>query len=137
MSALQDFIRSGVKRNLTKEQSKDSGLALLLILILLGYFTGNSVYYTLTIPVLLVVMIVPGWFWPFGIVWFTFSNLIGSVMSKILLSIIFFVVVLPVALLRKLFGIDNLKLTQFKKDKESVMYIRDHRFVRNDIEKPY
>jgi hypothetical protein len=137
MSAHQDFIRSSFKKDITKEQSKDSGLAILLILILLGYFTGNSFYFTLTLPVLLVIMITPGWFKPFGIIWFTFSYLIGSVMSKILLSIIFFIVVLPVAFIRKVFGIDNLKLTQFKKGNKSVMYIRDHRFLRSDIEKPY
>lgn len=137
MSASQSFISSGIKKDITKEQSKDSGLAILLILLLLGYFTENTIYFKITLPVILAIMIVPGWFRPFGIFWFTFSHLIGIVMSKILLSVIFFVVVVPVAFMRKLFGIDSLQLRQFGKSNESVMYVRDHRFLRKDIEKPY
>lgn len=137
MTALPDYFKFSIKSDISKEQCKDSGLALLLILLLLGYFTENQVYFKLTLPVLLITMIAPVLLKPLGIFWFTFSDLLGSLMSRIILSVIFFAVLLPVAYIRRLFGIDNLKLTQFKKGKESVMSVRDYKFLKADIEKPY
>ena len=58
-------------------------------------------------------------------------------MSKILLSILFFGLVTPIGLLRRLFRKDSLKLRAFKAGEESVMLVRNHTFVRSDIEKPY
>lgn len=123
--------------SISREQSKDTGLAMILILLLAGLFTGNPVLFKLAIPVVLLVMIAPGWFFPLAIVWFGLSHLIGTVMSQVLLALVYFIVVLPVALFRKLVGIDNLRLRQFRKGTSTVMHIRNHLFRAEDIEKPY
>lgn len=137
MLTLSGYLKKHLKSNITKEQCKDTGLALLLVFLLLGYFTQNAIYYGISIPVILVVMIWPGLLKPVGIFWFSFSSLLGSVMSRIILTIIFYAVVVPVGYFRKLAGIDNLKLNQFRKSKESVMLVRDHLYDHTDIEKPY
>ncbi|MFH1119570.1 MAG: SxtJ family membrane protein [Bacteroidota bacterium] len=123
--------------SISREQSKDTGLALMLILLLAGFFTENQLFYRLAIPVLLLVMMVPGWFYPLAVIWFGFSHLTGTFMSWILLTLVFFIVVLPVAAFRKLSGIDNLKLKQFRKGSATVMHIRNHVFLSTDIDKPY
>ncbi|MBK6346054.1 MAG: hypothetical protein IPN08_03795 [Bacteroidales bacterium] len=123
--------------SISREQSKDTGLAMILILLLAGLFTGNPVLFKLAIPVVLLVMIAPGWFFPLAVVWFGLSHLIGTVMSQVLLALVYFIVVLPVALFRKLVGIDNLRLRQFRKGTSTVMHIRNHLFRAEDIEKPY
>ncbi|HPG33989.1 MAG: hypothetical protein H6541_01445 [Lentimicrobiaceae bacterium] len=123
--------------NITKEQSKDTGLAMMLILLLAGFLTGNILFYKLSLPVLLVVMIFPGWFYPLAIVWFGFSHLLGTFMSQLILSVVFTFIVVPVALVRRAFGYDSLKLRQFKKGTGTVMKIRNHLFAASDIEKPY
>ena len=61
----------------------------------------------------------------------------GTVMSKILLSILFFGILTPIGFLRRLFGKDSLKLRAFKASDESVMLVRNHLFVGRDITKPY
>ncbi len=58
-------------------------------------------------------------------------------MSKILLSILFFGLVTPIGLIRRLLGKDSLKLNAFKASQESAMLVKNHLFVGSDIEKPY
>lgn len=123
--------------SVTSEQSKDTGLALLLIFLLLGYFTGITTYYKIGMVVLVLVMIYPGFFNPLAKVWYSFSNLLGSIMSKIILTLTYFLIVIPIATIRKLAKIDNLKLNEFHKGTESVMIKREHVFNKSDIENPY
>jgi hypothetical protein len=49
------------------------------------------------------------------------------------MSIVFLVIVVPVGVFRKLMGIDNLKLRQFKKSRQSVMVTRDHQYEDADF----
>jgi hypothetical protein len=123
--------------SITKEQAKDSGMAIMLILMIIGFFTNNDLFYKIAIPVLLMNMIFPMFYYPFAILWFGLSNLLGTIVSKILLSIVFFIIVLPVALLRRMLGKDSLLLKKFKKSSESVMKTRNQTYVAADLEKPF
>jgi hypothetical protein len=123
--------------SISGEQSRDTGLAMVLIFLLLGYFTGNSLFYNLGIPLVLLIMIIPGCFYPFAIFWIGFSKLIGNLMSRIILIFVYFFIVLPVAIFRRLAGIDNLRLKQFKKDIKTTMHIRNHIYQPSDMEKPF
>jgi Saxitoxin biosynthesis operon protein SxtJ len=82
-------------------------------------------------------MIVPRIYAPLAVLWLGLSHVLGTVISKVLLSILFFCLVTPIGLLRRLFGKDSLKLREFKAGPESVMLVRSHLFVSQDIEKPY
>ena len=112
-------------------------MAVALILLLVGLFTGKVIFYQLAIPALVVNMIVPKIWYPFAVFWFGFSQLLGDVVSRVLLSAVFFVIVMPVGALRKLSGKDTLKLKQFKRSDASVMISRDHLYTRSDLEKPF
>ncbi len=61
----------------------------------------------------------------------------GAVVSKIMLSIVFFGVLTPIAMLRRLLGKDSLKLREFKQGKGSVMLERNHTFTGSDLQSPY
>ncbi|HLN52841.1 MAG TPA: SxtJ family membrane protein [Lentimicrobium sp.] len=137
MSQLSSESEGFFKEAISREQCKDTGLALILILSIIGYFTGNILFFKISIPVLVVTMTIPQWFHPLAVVWFAFSKLLGSIMSKIILTMVFYLIVVPVAFIRKLLKVDNLKLTQFHKSTESVMIERNHVYDRSDIENPY
>jgi len=124
-----------VKIKITKEQSKDTGMALLLILLLLGLFLENGIYFKIAIPVLIINMIFPMFFFPMAIVWLGFSRLLGTIMSRVILTLVFIILVIPVGLIRRLIGKDTLKLKQFKNGDESVMEVRNHLFSSDDLEK--
>jgi hypothetical protein len=124
-------------RKITKDQSRDTGMAMVLLLLIVfatrkreGYLIGAMVLHVLN-------MIVPQVYRPVAVLWLGLSDLLGSVVSKILLSIVFFAVVTPIGILRRLFGKDSLQLRAFKASKESVMLERNHTFIGSDLERPY
>jgi len=123
--------------SITKEQAKDSGMAIVLILLIIGLFTGDVIFFKIATGVLLLDMIFPMFFYPFAIFWFGLAALMGSIVSKVLLLVIYLIVVLPVALWRRLLGKDPLLLKEFKRNSESVMRSRNHFYEAADMEKPF
>jgi hypothetical protein len=131
-------------RNPTKEQCKDTGLAMVLILLIVAWIiygkdgritSKHLVIAAIAIHVLN--MIAPRLYhWP-AVVWFGFSHLLGTVMSKVILTIVFVLVVTPVAVIRRMMGKDALQLKAFKAGPASVMVERNHTFTAADISKPY
>lgn len=124
-------------KKITKDQSRDTGMAMVLLVLLLYIRTKRDGMLWAAIVLHVVNMIVPRIYAPIAVIWFGFSHVLGTVMSKVLLSILFFGVVTPIGMLRRLFGKDSLKLHAFRASGESVMSVRNHLFVGRDIEKPY
>jgi hypothetical protein len=122
---------------ITRDQAKDSGMAVVLILLLIGLLTNDIVYFKIAAGVLLMNMISPMVFYPFAIFWLGISGILGSIFSRIMLTVIYLIIVLPVALLRQLSGKDPLSLKRFKENNESVMRSRNHFFEASDLEKPF
>jgi hypothetical protein len=124
-------------KSVSKDQARDTGMAVVLVLLLVGAFMQNLDYTKVAIVALILTMTIPGVYKYLAIIWFGFSRLLGIFVSRIILTLVFFLVVTPVGLLRKLLGYDTLKLKEFKKNRQSVMQIRDITFNANDINKPY
>ncbi len=126
-----------LKRKITKDQSRDTGMAMVLLFLLI-FVSRKHPWLLYTAMILHVInMIVPKVFYPIAIFWLGFSDAMGAVMSKVLLSIVYFFVVTPIALLRRISGKDSLKLRVFKASQASVMVKRDHLFTARDMESPY
>lgn len=124
-------------RTISTKQATDTGMAAVLLLLLIGLFSDNNLYYKIAIPVLIMNMTFPMFYYPFAIIWLGLSQLLGTFVSKIILSIIYFILVIPVGVFRRLLGKDSLQLSEFKKGNKSVMQTRNHTFVSEDIENPY
>lgn len=122
---------------ITKKQASDAGMALVLIFLLIGLFSQKVIFFKIAIPILIINMIVPMFFYIFAIAWFGISHLLGTIVSKILLTIIYTILVIPFGLFRRLIGKDSLLLNRFKKDNKSVFRTRNYTFSSHDIEKPY
>lgn len=137
MSKLNTNKKGFFLKVVTKKQASDTGMAIVLILLLLGYFTKNILFYKIAIPVLIVNMSVPIFFYFFAIIWLGFSKLLGIITSNLVLSAIYFIVVLPMSLIRKLMGKDTLRLKEFKRNTKSVMLVRNYLFGPKDIERPF
>ena len=121
----------------TREQAKDTGMALVLISLIVFFVTREIRYATIGAGLLLLDMIAPALYKPAAKLWFGLSAVLGAVMSKVLLSIIFFLVLTPMGLMRRIGGKDPMRMRQFKKGEDSVFRVRDHAFVAADIEQPY
>jgi len=125
------------KQKMTKDQSRDTGMAMVLLALLFFIKTRRDGFLWGAIVLHVVNMIVPRIYTPVAVLWLGLAHLLGTVMSKVLLSILFFGLVTPIGVLRRLFGKDSLKLRAFKAGEESAMSVRNHLFVGRDIEKPY
>ncbi len=123
--------------DISKDQAKDTGMAIVLILLIFAGFLEQFLYVKIAILILLLDMIYPMLFKYFAVVWFGFSRLLGMVVSKVILTVIFYFVVTPIGLIRRILGYDSLKLKQYKVSTESVMIERDIEFSKEDIEKPF
>ena len=131
--------------NISNKQNIDAGMALILISLLMGVFFNNklgilsleNIYFKIASVLLLVNMIVPKTFYFFSVFWFAFSEIMGTIMSKVILTVIFYIIVLPIALIRQIFGVDNLFLKKYNENKKSVFKSRDTTFKSTDLHHPY
>ena len=125
------------KKKITVEQCKDSGLALVLICLICYQVWKTPILVLLAIIFLIVAMTYPLIFQPFARFWFALSTALGTVVSKVILSVLYFVLVLPVGLVRRALGKDAMRIKCWKKGNESVFRVREHRFEAKDLEHPY
>lgn len=123
--------------NISNSQAKDTGMAMVLICLIISIFTTSPNLTILGTFLLIINMVIPAVFKPVAIVWLGLSHLIGTVMSKIILSIIFYLMVTPIGVIRRYMGKDPLKLNLWKNSNASVFENRDKSFSAEDIETPY
>ena len=122
---------------ITRDQSRDTGMAVVLLLLLALMKWGRSELLVALVIVHVVNMVVPQVFRPVALVWLGLAHALGAVMSRVLLSIVFALVVTPIGLLRRALGQDSLRLREFKAGDRSVMVVRNHAFTAGDLDKPY
>ncbi len=120
MSANKNDSKPGFFSRPTKDQCKDAGLALILIGLLVLQIGKHAWMTPVLIVVTLLLMIQPKLCKPFAALWFGLSEVLGTVMSKVILTIVFFLVVTPIAFVRRVGGKDSLQLKKWKKESGSV-----------------
>ena len=125
------------KKKLTVENCKDSGLALVLISLICYQAWKLEMFILSAFIFLIVAMTYPLIFQPFARFWFALSTALGTVVSKIILTVLFFVIVLPIGMARRVLGKDSMKIKNWKKGDGSVFRQREHRFTAKDLEHPY
>jgi len=123
--------------DISKDQARDTGMAMTLLLLILCLFTGEEKIVTAAILVLVMTMTWPVFFKPMGVIWFGFSQILGNVVSRIFLAVLFYGIVTPVGILRRMAGKDSLGLKAWKGEEGSVFVHRDHLYTGKDLEKPY
>jgi len=119
------------------EQARDTGLALVLLLLLLMRVWKQDSLILLAIAVLILTMLWPGIFKLPARLWFGLAEIMGTISSKILLSLVFVLVLVPVAWARRMTGADPMKRRLWKKGRDSVFSKRSHDFSAQDLDNPY
>lgn len=126
-----------IKTRFLKKEHIDSGLALLLLTLLLALWLNPQIGIRIAIAELIVILIAPAVLYPFTFLWLNISELLGSIMSKVLLTLIFILFVCPVGMIRKAMGKDALLLRRFKKEEGSVFTKRGHSYTKSDFTAQY
>ena len=123
--------------SVTKKQSGEFGLVAILATLFLALYFKKNEYVVVAFVLTFITLVVPGLFYPFAVFWFGLSKILNAISSRIMMAIVFFLVLTPIALIRKLTGVDSLKIKEFKKNKQSVMIQRDHLYTGADLENTF
>ena len=121
----------------TPEQAKDTGMAMVLICLLLGYWGKFPKFLPVSLVLLILTMAWPNAFRPLAVLWFGVSHLLSRVMSRVILTLVFFLVVTPIGVIRRLCGADALQLKKWKQGRGSVFVVREGPVQGKDMENPY
>lgn len=121
----------------TPEQSRDTGMAMALICLLLAYFWELHRALPLGMALLVLTMARPQTFRPLAGVWFASSRMLGEVVSTVILSVLFFLLVTPIGLIRRLLGADTLQRKKWKQGAQSVFVVRSDVVQEKDLAHPY
>jgi hypothetical protein len=121
----------------TQAYTKDTGLVIVLILLLTAYWKGDLFFILLSIVTLVVAMTIPVVLKPAAVIWYYFSTALGNITNRIIFTIIFGVVLTPVGMIRRSLGYDPMKRKTWKNGSNSVFTERDHVFIPDDLNRPY
>jgi len=121
----------------TPEQARDTGMAMVLICLLLGYWGKFPKLLPVSLVLLILTMAWPKAFRPLAGLWFGLSHLLSSVVSRVILTVLFFLVVTPIGVIRRWAGADALQLKKWKQGRDSVFVVREGAIQAKDMTNPY
>ena len=124
-------------QTITHRQTVDTGMALTLVALLLGLFTEWMGWYRVALGLLLVTMAFPVVWKPAAVGWFGLAEGLSAVSSRIILTLLFGLLVVPVGVWRRWRGRDPLGLRSFKQNQLSALKVREHTWEATDLDKPY
>ncbi|MDR1924499.1 MAG: hypothetical protein LBQ66_08990 [Planctomycetaceae bacterium] len=136
------------------KKESDTGQALTLLCLIVFMVTFSRLFVTFALILLVVNMVCPVVFRPAAFVWFGLAEVLGMIVSRIVLTLVFVVMVIPVGLIRYWAGSDPMRLKEWKqspnvvgcqndecegkgKYKDSVFVERNHLYTAQDIINPY
>src|SRR5689334_15457231 len=91
------------------DQARETGLVLVLVLLLMARLSKQDNLILLAIGVLLVTMVRPTVFELPARLWFGLAEVMGAASSKVLLSVVFVLILLPIAGIRRITGADPMQ----------------------------
>ena len=114
-----------------KEKSLETLLVLVGALIVIFWISSKKIYLLVALVLILIGIVSPFLSAKISWAWLKFAELIGSVMSKVILSVVFFVFLVPIALVYRLTKKNPLFL---KRQDESYYIVRNKQYSPKDIE---
>lgn len=124
-------------QKITPLQERDTAFALVLILLICWLVWHSAWFIYLAMCVCVLTMIWSGFMRPLAWIWFGLALALGSVMSKVLLTVVWTLLVLPVGFFRRLMGRDPLKLKKWRSNEGSYFDTRDHTYAADDLKHLY
>jgi hypothetical protein len=118
-------------------QQRDTALALIFLLLLVWFFTGETFLLHILMGFTLFAMLFPKLLTVPARLWFGLAYYLSQISSKIIFGLIYMVLVLPVGLVRRMLGKDSLRLNAYGKGRDSAFIVREHSYTAQDLENPF
>jgi hypothetical protein len=117
-----------------KEKIIQTQLVIVTGLLILYYFFKAEAFLYSALSFALIVLVFPGAGKWLVTIWFRLGGLLGKLNGYVLLTLIFYLILTPVALLNRIFSKDPLRL---KKKDGSYFHDRSHTYSAKDISNPW
>jgi len=117
--------------NISAKVKSQAQLTIVTGLLVLYFIFGGTAWLYAALVIGLVSIFVPFIGDKIVWLWFKLATVLGWINGRILLSIVFFLFLTPLAFLFRLMGNDPLKLS---KDQESMFLERNHTYEKKDLE---
>ena len=125
------------KKELKKFGGQVGGILFLVGALLFVYAKSASLMFIGGGGVLMMLaLLFPILLFPLHKIWMAFAVVMGFVMTRVILSILFYLVITPINLISRLFGKDFLDL-KIEKEKKSYWNIRDEEYKQSSTEKQF
>jgi hypothetical protein len=124
-------------RDVSRQQAADTGMALALLLLWAGFALERTWPFRAAALVLVLAMAAPLAFGPAAALWFGLARVLGAISSRVVLCIVFFGLVAPIGVLRRITGHDPLSLRRYRNGSGSLFKVRNKRYQPGDLQYPY
>lgn len=121
----------------SKDKCLETAVLLALVCMLMAWWSKDWVWVAFAALSLGLGLIVPVVFQPLAWLWFGLGKVLGLISSDALLVLVFFLLIVPVGLIRRWCGKDILQRGQFKKSKVSVFKVRNHTYAPSDLKNSF
>jgi hypothetical protein len=125
------------KKEVSDKEVVDTGMAATLVLLIVGVITRDISFMMYAAVALVLNMTFSGVYAHVAKFWLSLSHCLGLIMSNFILSLIYFVIIIPIALFRSLFGHDPMRLREWKFGKDSLFIERNFSYGEDDLKHPY
>ncbi len=121
----------------THKQIVDTGMALVLLSLILYFFLEMQLFVYLALALLVVNMLFPVVLKPIAMIWLKLSFFLGTIMSTIMLTVVYGLLICPIGITHRLIKGSLSGHEQWKKSTTSVLVAKNKRFEYADIIHPY
>ena len=125
------------KKKVSEKDVVDTGMAATLVLLIVGVITEDISFMMYAAVALVLNMSFSSVYMYVARFWLSLSHYLGLMMSTVILSLTYFVIIIPIALFRSLLGHDPMRLREWKFGKDSLFIERNFSYGEDDLKHPY
>lgn len=126
-----------LKKDVSDKEVIDTGMAAALVILIAGMITEDVSFMMYAAVALVMNMTFFGVYAYVAKLWLSLSHYFGLMISTIILSLIYFIIIIPIALFRSLLGHDPMRLREWKLGKDSLFIERNFSYGEDDLKHPY
>lgn len=125
-----------MKENNRRARDLETIIVLSVVFLIIFIISGREFFIFTGLALLIISLLLKRLTARISDLWLRLSELIGNFNSKIILTLVFFIVLTPVAVLYRVFSRNPLGLKR-QEDESSYFCTRDHFYKREDFEKTW
>jgi len=126
-----------LKKNVSDKEIVDTGMAATLVLLIIGVVTDDDSFMAYAAFALVVNMTFFRLYTYVAKFLLSLSHCLGLVVSTFVLSLVYCMLVVPIALVHRFFGHDPMRLRDWKRGNDSVFVERNFSYGGKDLEHPF